>query len=194
MANDPNFKLLLTYKIRRLLRLIIVRIDIHMKGVDHPVFFTRPFITYALTNQTKINFLQNVNRDNTYNKLSSLIEKTDFFIFEMICNSKISKNSFLHKILFFKMNYSLFEKINYLIIVAHQCLLIYYFYKSTTLSPDEYNNFNENDIKKISEENLILGLVQIVILIFVLINWMFNKFPQKYQEILMSQYGKKVCF
>jgi hypothetical protein len=194
MANDPNFKLLLTYKIRRLLRLIIVRIDIQMNGVDHPVFFTRPFITYSLTNQTKINFLQNVNRDNTYNKLSSLIEKTDFFIFEMICNSKISKNSFLHKILFFKMNYSLFEKINYLIIVAHQCLLIYYFYKSTTLNPHEYNNFNEDEIKKISNENLILGLVQIVILIFVLINWMFNKFPQKYQEILMSQYGRKFVF
>lgn len=191
---DPNAKLLLSYKINYVLRQIVVRIDVQMDNKSYPLYFIRPFITYFISNQTRQEFLQIVNRDNAYTKLSSLIQKSDFFIFEMICNSRESKSGFFYTLFFFRMNYSLIEKFNYLIIIAHQILIIYHFYKSPDLKSELYNNFDNSNVTQIPTENFILALIQIVILFLVLVNWSFNKFPQKYEEIMMSKFGRKFVF
>jgi hypothetical protein len=191
--NDPDYTWKLTYKIYIFLRSIIVRIDIFKDGQNCPIYFHRPLITYYLTKQTKSHFLKNVNRDNAFSKLNELIQKSDFFIFEMICNFHSGNRDFFSEF-FQRINYNYFEQINYLIILAQQCLLIYNFYHSTELPNDVYNSFDSSKIRVIPNENLFVGIIQFLFLFFVMSTWIIFKFPQNYQEVLMKNLQKKFVF
>lgn len=192
-ADDPDYTWKLTYKIYIFLRSIIVRIDIFKNGQNCPIYFHRPLVTYYLTKQTKSNFLKNVNRDNAFSKLNELIQKSDFFIFEMICNFHSGNRDFFSEF-FQKINYNYFEQINYLIILVQQCLLIFNFYHSTEKTTEDYNIFDSTKIRVIPDENLIVGSVQLIYLFFVMATWIIFKFPQKYQEILLKNLHRKFVF
>jgi hypothetical protein len=191
--NNPNYDQILSYKIYLFLRLIIIRVDVNMNGENRPFYFVRPLVSYYLTRQTKNYFLKFVSRDNAYCKLSSLIENTDYFIFEMICNSHTSKKGFVMNF-FNTFDYTLIEKINYLIILAHQATLIYYYYKSPKLPVNTYQTFDNTLVTKVPKEILIIAIVQIIMLFLVLTLWFIFKFPQIYQKNLMKNLKRKFVF
>ena len=72
------------------------------------VFFIKPYLSFHLSEQTKSDFLNNVNRNSALSKYKELISYTDYFMFEMMYNMKYINNSkflnILSKISFFTCN------------------------------------------------------------------------------------------
>ena len=149
-------------------------------------FFVIPPICFLLSKQTKKDFNENVDRDSTHSKIFSLINETDYFIFEMFLNNynfrdykKFSK--FLLKINIFNL-----EKFNYLLIVAHNILLFIHFYST--------NEINESIKFKVNNYNYYLCLFHIVFIIFVIFNWFYFMFKLQFIHNLMRNYNIKLTF
>ena len=62
-------------------------------------FFVRPSLTFRLSKESKINFENNVNRNNATDKYTGLIKYSDYALFEMIFNQHIVGNGKIAKFL-----------------------------------------------------------------------------------------------
>ena len=149
-------------------------------------FFVIPPICFLLSKQTKKDFNENVDRDSTHSKICSLINETDYFIFEMFLNNfnfrdykKFSK--FLLKINIFHL-----EKFNYLLIIAHNILLFIHFYS--------INEINESIKFKVNDYNYYLCLFHIAFIIFVIFIWFYFTFKLQFIHNLMRNYNIKLTF
>ena len=134
---------------------ILVRTD---ENETNYVIFTRPPCVYYLSEQTKYNFLQNVNRSSRNSKLIDLMEKSEYFKIEAEYNYNKLKNNRILKFLN-AINYYYVCLAVFLIDCVLNCCIIF-------LEKEE--NFYE----KIRFFTFFLCLI----VIFVIVLWIYTKF------------------
>ena len=160
---------------------------------NNVTFFIRPYLTFSLSNHSKNNFEENVDRKNATSKFESLISFADYGLFEMIVNIHLKGTSIIKSFLL-SINFKIIEIINYIIIIAQNILLMYYYYLSPKLNPTEYDTKDESKTYHIFSINFILSIVQIVYLLIFLIIWFIFRHSNCYQFYLMQLYNHNFIF
>jgi hypothetical protein len=166
--------------------------DVDNKGppqfVVSSVFFTKFPITYFLSNQTKQDFLDNVDRSSGGKKVAALMENSIYFLYEMFYNYDLAINtkSGISQ-LFQLLKIENFELINYCFIIIHQILLLNYFIKKS--APYE---FEETEKFVMHNGNLALAVIQIVFLFSIIAIWIRYYLPLLYQRLIMNEYVNKL--
>ena len=153
-------------------------------------FFLRPYLTFTLRKNTKIKFVKNVDRSNASTKFASLVNFSDFCLFEMIVNRHLIGNSKFKKFLA-NINYFAVELFNYLIIIINNAFIIYHFYKSPKLPIEEYDLFDESQKSTLYIDNILISLVQVIILIVMVIIYYCFHFIIHFEHSVMKRYNKK---
>ena len=156
-------------------------------------FFLRPYLTFTLSERSKDKFINSVDRSNASQKYISLVNFTDYSLYEMIVNRHLIGNSQIKNVLA-NINYFLIEVFNYIIILINNVLIIYRFYKSADLPIEEYDIFNEDDIHTFYIDNIVISLIQACILVLVIINWYYFRFINHFQYNVMTLYKKNFVF
>jgi hypothetical protein len=131
-------------------------------------FFLRPYLTFTLRKSSKIKFIKNVDRSNASQKFASLVNFSDYCLFEMVVNRHLIGNSKFKKFLA-NINYFAVELFNYLIIIINNVFIMYHFYKSPKLPIEEYELFDESQKTTLYIDNMIISIIQAVILIVMVI-------------------------
>jgi hypothetical protein len=149
------------------------------------VFFVKPPFTFQLTEQTKMKFIENVDRTSATTKLKELVDSTDYFLFEMLNNSSLFKVLPILKILNnIQMYY--FELFNYLLVIIHQILLfVKFFRKKDFYNLDNPNLFTFEEKFSSYAPNTILSIIQIVYLGITISIWFIIFASINYQKLLM---------
>jgi len=157
------------------------------------VFFIKPYLSFHLSEQTKIDFLNNVNRNCALNKYKELISYTDYFMFEMMYNMKYINNSkilnFLSKISFFYMQF-----LNYILILAENALLMYHYYRDYSLDYNEYNSVDEPARYKRFADIIIIIIVKLILIFFTLYIWFHLQFINTYERNVILKEDKNFVF
>ena len=156
-------------------------------------FFIKPYLSFHLSEQTKTYFLYNVDRASATNKFQDLIAYSDYFLFEMMFNMKYINNSKLWKSLS-NVSFYILEIINYLLILAENCLLMYHYYRDYSLSYDEYDLVDDSIRYKRFTEIIIIIVVKLVLIFFAFFIWFYSKFIITYQRNVMIKEDKNFIF
>ena len=166
---------------------------INKKSIKKETFFIRPSLTFRLSNQSRINFENNVNRSSAAEKYRGLIKFSDYSLFEMVVNQHIIGNNkfalFLSSI-----RYKIIEYLNYCLIIVQNILLMNHFYKSPDDDPSVYDVEYPNAVTKQFTDNLIIAIVQVVFTGLVTINWFFFKFILTFQYNIMEEEDMNFVF
>ena len=149
-------------------------------------FFVIPPICFLLSNHTIMFFNKYVDRDSVHSKIISLINETDYFIYEMFYNNHNFRSySKLSKLLS-SMNISAAEKFNYFLIILHNLFVLVHFYSINEIDPNKKNDINIY--------NFILSWVHIAFIIVVLFIWFYYIFRLEYIHNIMKERGIKFIF
>ena len=149
-------------------------------------FFIRPYLTYFLSKQSINSFEMNVNRDSATTKYMGLIYSSDAFLFEMIANRNLKSEKGIKRFLR-EVDYSIFERINFIFIIILNIELIIEHYKNTSLSDEEYNKSNNENFYKYNKVIVIIALIQLFFLIISLGIWFRFKFFIYYEKNLLKE-------
>jgi hypothetical protein len=163
---------------------------------DNPkkiVFFIKPYLSFHLSEQAKEYFLYNVDRTSATSKYQELISYCDYFIFEMMYNMKYINNSNISKSLS-KISFYILEVINYLLILAENCLLMYHYYRDYSLSFDEYVLVDDSIRYKRFIDIIIIIVVKLILIFFAFFVWFYCKFIITYQRNIMLNEDKNFIF
>ena len=157
------------------------------------VFFIKPYLSFHLSEQTKIDFLNNVNRNSASNKYKELISYTDYFMFEMMYNMKYINNSkllnILSKISFFYMQFA-----NYILILVENALLMYHYYRDYSLDYNEYNLIDEPVRYKRFTDIVIIIVIKLILIFFTLYIWFHLQFINTYERNVILKEDKNFVF
>ena len=156
-------------------------------------FFVRPYLSYYLSNLSKMNFIDNVDRTNATSKFVNLMIYTDFFIFEMISNyHKIGANKLF---LFFSNSpINLLEIINFLFILLQNIILMIHHYRGTNSSDNDYEIPVKNTRDTLFDDNYYISLIHMAFLALIILNWLYFKFILCFQRNIMLSYNKNFIF
>ena len=157
------------------------------------VFFIKPYLSFHLSEQAKEYFLYNVDRSSATSKYQELISYCDYFIFEMMYNMKYINNSNLLKRLS-KISFYILEIINYLLILAVNCLLMYHYYRDYSLNFDEYEFVDKSIRYKRFTDIIIIIVVKLILEFFTFFVWFFCKYIIIYQRNVMIKEDKNFIF
>ena len=156
-------------------------------------FFIKPYLSFHLSEQTKIYFLYNVDRDSATSKYNQFIPYCDYFLFEMMYNKKYINNSNILKSLS-KISLYLLQIINYIFILAENALLMYHYYRSYSLSYNEYYLEYDPDKYKRFIDIVILIIFQLILISFTCFVWFYLKFIITYERNVIIQEDKNFIF
>ena len=184
------------YKVRLFLEQLVLKVDIkRIKEdeedeceieVNYETFFIRPPLTYYLSEQTKRSFEENVDRTSTSAKIQNLLFFSDYFIFEMVANSRLlgpgSWSKFMQSIQFHNI-----ELINYLILVIQNLIMLIYHYKGVDLSDEEYNEVDQDKLYDYITGNFVIAIIHLVFLIGMLAIWFNYKFPLYLEQWILKK-------
>ena len=151
--------------------------------------FLKPYLSFSLSESSKLKFIRDVDRSNASQKYLSLIHFSDYCMLEMVVNRHLISNSEIKNILA-NISYFIIELLNYLIIFINNCFAIYHFYKSPNLPIEQYDIFDENEKSKLHLDNIVITVIQIVILILAVVNWFIFEFVNYFQFCMMKIYNK----
>lgn len=185
------------YLIFKFLSTIFLKIEVDFNesfGKDFQ-FFLIPPLCFQLSEQTKSNFLANVNRESTYTKILSLLNATDYLMFEMFFYDKMIKSSgssFKFILLNIKIFY--FELANYVIIFIQQILLFVNFQKNANSKVMFEPEAQSDEKSKVYTSNLVVSIIQIFYLLFTFLLWYFTKFHTRFTENMMTTFNKSFLF
>ena len=149
-------------------------------------FFIKPHLSFHLSEHTKNWFINNVDRTCTYNKYSSLLNFSDYCIFEMIYNMRYINNSKIKKQLS-QLNLYYIQIINFLLILVENSFLIYHYYKGVSSSKEEYDVLDSELMNKRFPDVLIIIFVKFGLNGFVIIIWFYCHFIIVYQRNIIFQ-------
>ena len=152
-------------------------------------FFLKPYLSFSLSESSKLKFIRDVDRSNASQKYLSLIHFSDYCMLEMVVNRHLISNSEIKNKLA-NISYFIIELLNYLIIFINNCFVIYHFYKSPNLPIEQYDIFDENEKSKLHLDNIVITVIQIVILILAVVNWFIFEFVNYFQFCMMKIYNK----
>jgi len=157
------------------------------------VLFIKPYLSFHLSEQTKIFFLHNVDRTLTTNKYKELISYSDYFLFEMIYNMKYINNSKIMKNLS-KISLYLLQVINFLLILTENALLMYHYYRDYSLSYNEYYLEYDPDKYKRYIDIVIIIIVKLILIGFAFFIWFYFKFIVTLERNIIIQEDKNFIF
>lgn len=163
-----------------------------IKEKYNTTFFNAPYYSFYLSMQSKLRFENIVDRSSKTSKNKSLISYIDTFLFEMIVNRYMFKNS---KVAMFisQFNYFHFELLNFVIICIHNIILLLHYYKSWTLNQVAYDIYDPSEFNAVTEnDNLVLAIVQMVFLIVVIAIWFRFNFILCFFNNLQFEYESKI--
>ena len=151
-------------------------------------FFQKPYLTFFLSNQTKNSFENNIDRDSATTKYMQLIYNSDYFLFEMIVNKNLNREKGILNFLS-KIDFIVFEWINYAFIILSNLDLIIEKYRPPSMNDIDYNNTSQEIRYKYNYENLIISITQIAYIIIVLIIWFRFKFFLYFEGNILKKYN-----
>ena len=177
------------YVIYSFLQKLLTRIEIKETGNESNKdfsFFVIPPICFLLSSHTIMFFNKYVDRDSVHSKIISLVNETDYFIYEMFYNN----HHFRHYSKFSKflssMNISTYERVNYCFILLHNLFIMIHFYSLDSI---------DNELKnKRNSYNLILSIIHLVFIVIVLFVWFYYIFRLEYIHNIMKENGIKFIF
>lgn len=156
-------------------------------------FFVRPFLSFHLSNQSKISFEEKVDRTNATSKFLELTAFSDYALLEMVINAHlIGKNPIKQFISNF--TYIYLEIFNFFIILIHNILLMIHYYRSPNLALREYDIIDVSKTYYLFDDNYYLSLIQAGFIAIIVINWIYFKFILTYQHCIMKRYNKSFVF
>ena len=156
------------------------------------IIFVKPYLTYFLSQQTIKSFINNVNRDSATTKYIGLVSSCDEFLFEMITNKNLTYEKKLNKFLS-QLDYTIFEWINFILIVMININLIIRHYQKTSLSDEEYNK-QDNNKYQYDKRDLFLPIFQIIFIFLILFIWFKFKFYLYYEKNILKDNNKTFVY
>ena len=156
-------------------------------------FFIKPYLSFHLSETTKHYFINNVDRSHISNKYSSLISFSDYCIFEMMYNLKYVNNSKIIKKL---SNIDLYymQVINYILILIENMLIIYHYYRSSSLSLEKYYVIEKDILYKRFGDILVIIFIKMFLTVVVLFIWFYCKFIITYQRNIIFKDNHNFIF
>ena len=179
----------MNYVIYKFLSEIMTRIQIKTENEQSNrdfSFFIIPPLCLLLSQSTKNSFNENVNRETVAIKILSLLEESDYFIFEMFYNKMTMKNYSKFSLFLFNLDIKIFEYINYVFLCVQNILFVIHYYSKT---PIENKDKNQKFL-----DNLIISIIHMVFIIFVLSVWFIYKFKLQYKHQIMKIYKERFIF
>jgi hypothetical protein len=155
------------------------------------VLFTINPLTIYLTNSTKSTFLQNVNRQNRYSKISFLLESCHFFYEEILYNQEQHKRGYLTRSLT-EIDYKFLERIMFIFNLIINILMISFLHLEDSSSEEvTHRNLSSSSGTVISSTPKIITfgntnikdmvysitILQIIFNLAITICWFINKYP-----------------
>ena len=157
------------------------------------VFFIKPYLSFHLSEQTKVFFLYNVDRDTATSKYRELVSYTDYFMFEMMYNMKYINNSKLLNSLS-KISYYVLQCFNFLLVLAENALLMYHYYRDYSLDYNEYDIVDDSIRYKRFTDIVIIIVIKLILIFFALFVWFYCNFIITYQRNVIVQEDKNFIF
>jgi hypothetical protein len=191
--SDTSFYSLSSYRAYQFLSKLVLKVDIRIDTERKRFnFFVKPPMTFLLSENTKQKFLDEVDRSSAFTKLGALIDKSDYFIFEMFHNYNLATQGKVNITLkSFRMDQ--LEAVNFFFVVLHQIFLFIYFNAPPEpLNTADPRQFTDDQKYVINTGNFIVAIIQIVFIGLVLLIWAYYFFPLFYQRLLMKE--RKVKF
>ena len=131
---------------------------------------------------------ENVDRSSKTTKAKSLITSIESFLFEMIVNQSILRNSSFSTMAS-RINYFYFEIVNFVFICLHNLILLIHYDKSYTMDAASYDILDESEFTNLlANDNWILAIIQIIFLLCVIGLWYKYNFIVCYFNNLQMQY------
>lgn len=186
-----NESFLSKHLIHQFLSRIFVKIEIEFPETQSKQFqfFLIPPICLFLSQQTKIEFLNNVNRQSSSSKILSLLNESDYFMYEMFNNFDHQEN--MKKSIRYILNILspyLFQLINYFIIIIFQVFLLINY-------EGDVNELISQDEKYTLHENCVyLSILQLMLLSIFIFLIFVNNFTNYFHKRLMLKSQKKFLF
>ena len=144
------------------------------------VIFTKPQCLNYLSEQTKENFLENVNRTSRNTKLINLMEQSEYFKIEAEYNFKKLRNNPFMKV-FSWMNYYYFSLFIYFVDIILNIFML-------TVNHESGMTFNQNEFGNYYYEIIrIISFFFCFIVLFVIIIWSYAK-SELYKKIETAKY------
>ena len=179
----------INYVIFLFLSQIMKRIQI--KDIDKKMgrdfsFFVIPPLCLLLSSSTKNSFVENVDRETVSTKILSLIDETDYFIYEMFYN-KLTMKSFSNiDMKLFNLEFVNIEYLNFLFILVQNILSVIHYYSKEPI---------ENSAKrKRNIDIIIILIIHMLMICFVLFVFFKYKFKLKFKHEIMHSYSEKFIF
>lgn len=178
----------------KFMKKIFLKIEVILNQEEKSQFFLIPTVCLQLSEQTKSQFLLDVDRENTYSKILSLLNGIDYFMYEMIYYDDLIKNgkTYFKTLLNLKLIY--FELFNYFIIIVQQIFLFINFTndEEALVSTGPMSRLEDKNQRYLS--NVIISGIQLLFLIIVFVIWGISKFKTRLIEILMRSHNKSFLF
>ena len=171
--------------LNQIMKRIQIKDDGKKMGCDFS-FFVIPPLCLLLSRSTKTSFVENVDRETVSTKILSLIDETDYFIYEMFYN-KLKMKTFTNlDMKLFNLEFVNIEYINFLFILVQNILtVIHYFSKEPIENADK---------RKRSLDTIIILIIHMLMICFVLFVFFKYKFRLKFKHEIMNTYSEKFIF
>ena len=160
---------------------------------DKLFFFIKPYVSFHLDEETKENFLLNVDRSSAKMKFRSLVIFSDYAIFEMMYNMKfVNIYSFFTKLSKVKFRY--LQLFNYLLILVENVLLMIHHYKDYSIDYTIYDVIDKNKLYKKFPDIIVIIVIKTVINIMCCVLWFYCKFALELEKNLLDSTDKTFIF
>ena len=160
---------------------------------DKFFFFIKPYVSFHLDEETKENFLLNVDRSSAKMKFRSLVIFSDYAIFEMMYNMKfVNIYSFFTKLSKVKFRY--LQLFNYLLILVENVLLMIHHYKDYSIDYTIYDVIDKNKLYKKFPDIIVIIVIKTVINIMCCVLWFYCKFALELEKNLLDSTDKTFIF
>ena len=145
---------------------------VNKPGIEKPVrvLFTINPVVSLLSNVSKNDFLETVDRTDRYNKLFSFLESCDYFFEEICYKQNQAKNNFIAKFII-DLDFYWLEFFSFVITCSINIILL------STVNQDSEKIFKRSTAKTIVDS---LGLFNFIFNLVIIIIWILIKFPLYY--------------
>ena len=171
--------------LNQIMRRIQIKTEGGKTGRDFSLFVIPP-LCLLLRSSTKNAFMENVDRETVSTKILSLIEETDYFIYEMFYNKLTMKSFTIIDKKLFNLEFVNIEYINYIFILIQNVLSVIHYFSKDPIEPSDKIK-RKLDVITI----LILHMIVICFTLFVFVRY---KYKLKFKHEIMRSYGDKFIF
>jgi hypothetical protein len=154
---------------------IVAKVEVVNGDICNYIYFIKPPYSFLLSEDSKSKFHLQVDRSTRFSKLTSMLNESDYFIYEMLYNYYLQKSNIAK--ISRKFSFKYLEIVNYILICIQQILLLVHFYKDGESSDTQSSKFTKEERLTPYLGNQILAVIQIAYALLVLLIWIHYYFP-----------------